>query len=179
MKERVASVPKKKKKRLVKQEIDVTRNLERLSYEKSMLHSLTIIANTERQINEKIRDALKERNVTPVLVAFTLMHDRYTVVEDTKKFEQSTQYTMNDAERKAISENQFCIDMQSFPFEYKSIASIFIYLRQGQSPMHIVIMRQPIRNESFFIKFFIPSIVGYYYKILVDFSQTKPKCRIT
>lgn len=174
----VEDTSKKKKKKP-----DARKQADEEKHEMNMIKSLAILQHTELALNDIITRATRDEIITPIIVAFMIVGDVYSNIplNSIKSFEHSPeQYTLGDT--RAISEDQLCLDMMKFPSHYKSMAGVLIYLHAMESPMHTIIHRQQLRvkNESdgFFERWMTPFHSGYYYKLIVNFAQTKPNCTI-
>ena len=155
-----------------------------IKHESNMIQSLAILQHTELAVNDIIRRATNEENITPLIMAFCIVGDVYSNIELTrvKSFEESPHYVLSENGPRAISEDQLCIDMLKFPVQYKKMASVLIYLHSLESPMHTIIQKHQLKvkneSDSFFDRWMTPFHTGHYYKLLVNFAQTKPNCAI-
>lgn len=152
-------------------------------HEMNMIKSLAILQHTELAVNDIIVRATRDEMITPVIMAFMIVGDVHSNIplNDIKSFEHSPQqYVLS--ERKAITEDQLCLDMMKFPSQYKSLAGVLIYLHAMESPMHTIIQKQQLKvkneNDGFFDRWMTPFHAGHYYKLIVNFAQTKPNCDI-
>jgi hypothetical protein len=158
---------------------------EQVKHESNMIQSLAILHHTELAVNDIISRATTEENITPLIMAFCIVGDVYRNIELTrvKSFEESPHYVLSEIGPRAISEDQLCLDMLKFPGQYKTLASVLIYLHSLESPMHTIIQKHQLKikneSDSFFDRWMTPFHTGFYYKLLVNFAQTKPKCAIS
>lgn len=152
-----------------------------LKSEQSMIQSLVLQEHMQLGVNDIITKSIEEQNLTPVIVAFFIMDDECKFVQY-QDFEASSNYIFCENTQRAINNDQLCVDLLKFSKEYRIIAAVLIHLHSMNSPMHTVLLRQMIKKknetDSLFTRFVTPFINGNYYKIIVDFAQTNPQCKI-
>jgi len=150
---------------------------------------LCLVPRTARLVNAKLEEARRHAAVTTVMYAFTIVHGRLRHVQDCVLFESSAEYRRANEEDgaapqplpQAISDNQLAAEMHYCQAEYEVVAAIVLYLRTLPSgALHTLVMKQPYRVEnraataSLWDRLWQPAhLRGHYYKVVVDFMQTK------
>jgi len=145
--------------------------------------SFRIVPKMESNVRARLDQAKERDDPAPVIIAFTLVElTRYANVVDTVSFEstpefleQRKQQMNNGVGPRAITDDQLCVDMQYCKVDFRGVCSILLFLRGMEKPLHTVVQRQNYKmknsSENLLEKLWTPSLKGYYYKVLVDFSQ--------
>lgn len=147
--------------------------------ELEMMELLRITVQVKEEMDERVKRSLSNGKVIEVLFAFTLIGNRYTLVENVPEFERSGTHDFVKKTRQAISADQLWLDLEEFPNTYKSLVSILRYLKSGYAiPIHTIMVRtecsvaQTTGKDGFWAFLFEKPQQGYYYKLYIDFTQT-------
>lgn len=171
----VIAKEKKKKKILITPEYK-----EQIERERALIESLTISKDTLEIINTNVENSFIEPQYTAHIYAFAIIEGVVKNIDSTTRYE--SRLISMEAPRD-LSRNQLCLDIEKYPECHRMIASIILHLENNKpTPLHYVISRQRITQrckpsiyaESLWGQYFNHEASGYYYKIRVDWTQTKP-----
>jgi len=144
-------------------------------HELSLINSLRIVQHAQQVVTRRINDALGKELGAVVVLAFTIVDGVFGEVVDTDVFETSSTVRMQRAV--AITTDQMCLEIMAHPQHHKFVASVLLHLqRECESPLHTIISKQRLRTETgpWWQRLFNQERDGHYYKLVVDFTQTRP-----
>lgn len=153
---------------------------EQINREICLIESLTISNDIIELINSFIENSFASQQYIAHIFAFTIIENSVRQIEDTIRYESRL---VSIEKARDISRNQLCIDIENHHQCHRTVAGILIHLENMKpSPLHAIISRQriiqrckpSIHATTFWGQHFNHEADGFYYKIRIDWTQTKP-----
>jgi hypothetical protein len=154
--------------------------MEQLNNELALINSLTIQPEQAERIDAIVENSFSASLYSVPIFAFIIIENRVCQIDLMDIFESSL---ISLGQKKEITKNQLCLDIENYPSCHRIVASILLYLENKKpSPFHYIISRQaivkrckPSMNAStWWGQYISHEADGFYYKIRVDWTQTKP-----
>ena len=149
--------------------------------ELALIDSLQLPEPTVRQVQALLNHALQSSRLTSVLLAFCLVEGAFVQVPEPDKWEKSGP-RLRLHEECEISRNQLTLDVRHLEAHHRLIAAVIKHLQDNMvSQYHLIISRRRFtETHSTMEKYYWwqrhveRERDGYYYKVLVDLSQSEP-----
>ncbi len=154
---------------------------ELINSERGVIQSLRISSLLRQIIDDKLRNAFLQHNNYANIKSFTIIKNHY---DDYDRIQMGGEYyeiLVNDFTPTLITEDILAIDLMNHQTKYGELVQIFNYLQQMHSPLHYMIYKRaieivdsrPLHDGSDFLdKYIMPTRMGFYYAIIVNFRRS-------
>lgn len=155
--------------------------------ELAVIDMVEIPEKTRLHVHELLRDAMARTSQICVLLAFYMYSDdesKWERVADTERWERELKACGGRMrEPVPVARDQLTLDVHRHTTLHTVVASVMNYVgSEMDSPLHLIVSRQRVtmpcapdpENSVWWKRYWSHERTATYYKILVDFSQSKP-----